>query len=391
MAATVLLPAYNEAEALPVVLSALTRVLAPNTEVLIVDDGSTDGTAAVAREFSCRVIEHQQNLGKGAAMRTGFRAARGDVIVVLDADNTYPAEEVPKLIERAAYHDLVRGVRTEGLANMPSLNRLGNRAFDRTLELLHGLEGSDYLTGLYALRRRALDSMDLVSDGFDIEVEICIKARALDLSTSTIPIQYHERIGEKKLNAWKDGCRILRRALRLAFRYRPGRIFFAPGLLLLGLTGILVLLLGQQQATPTTSPVDVTQVTTGALGFLAVVQLGVFGISAALRDSAGWIRPNRFIEAVTNSRVWALISAFSATTLAAGAGLGILSGTALIAASQWKLASLASIEMFGLAVFLSMVGTQGLLASMYATNVAEGQVQTPLSGDTANVPLQGQS
>src|SRR5947207_5354930 len=94
--ATVILPAYNEAAALPKVLSALLVVLdaalAERYEIIVVDDASTDDTAAIARRYPCRLLAHRRNRGKGAAVRTGLEAARGDFIVIMDADNTYPAD-----------------------------------------------------------------------------------------------------------------------------------------------------------------------------------------------------------------------------------------------------------------------------------------------------------
>ena len=162
-------------------------------------------------------------------MRTGLGAARGRFVVVMDADNTYPADAVPRLIALSDQYDFVRGVRQYSAAHMPLVNRIGNRVFDTMLKLMCGLEGRDHLSGLYGLRREALQAMDLTAEGFDLEVEIGIKAHARRLRATSLPIAYGRRLGEKKLHAWRDGWRILQRSFALALHDHPYRQFVPPG------------------------------------------------------------------------------------------------------------------------------------------------------------------
>jgi hypothetical protein len=96
------------------------------------------------------------------------------------------------------------------------------------LKLMHGLEGRDHLSGLYGLRREALQALDLTAEGFDLEVEIGIKAHARQLRATSLPIVYGRRLGEKKLHVWRDGWRILRRSLALAVHDPPHRQFVPP-------------------------------------------------------------------------------------------------------------------------------------------------------------------
>src|SRR2546423_15326253 len=137
--ATLPLPAYNEAAALPTVLSALLLVLDNRCEIIVVDDASTDDTAAIARGYPCRLLIHRRNQGKGAAVRTGLGAARGRFVVVMDADNTYPADAVPRLVALSDQYDFVRGVRQYSAAHMALVNRIGNKVFDTLLKMLYGL------------------------------------------------------------------------------------------------------------------------------------------------------------------------------------------------------------------------------------------------------------
>ena len=220
VAATIILPAYNEAAALPFVLGGLLSALPPDCEIIVVDDASTDGTGALAQQYPCRLLRHPRNRGKGAAVRTGLREARGAFVVVMDADGTYPASAVPRMVALAREYDVVRCARREGTANIPPLNRLGNHLFDRVLRTVHGLEGADHLSGLYGVRRAALDAMGLTAEGFDLEVEIGVKAHAQGLRAVSVPICYAERRGEKKLRAWRDGWSILYRTMTLALYER---------------------------------------------------------------------------------------------------------------------------------------------------------------------------
>ncbi len=220
--ATVILPAYNEAEALPAVLSSLNSVLDDRYEIIVVDDASTDDSAEIASGYYCKVLRNERNQGKGATVRNGLRAAQGRFVVIMDADNTYPAEAIPKMVRLSARYDFVRGMRVyESTAQMPLLNKIGNKLFDSMLKLLHGLEGNDHLTGLYGLHRETLAQMHLAANGFELEVEICIKAHALKLRSVSFPIRYGERLGEKKLHAFKDGWHILRRSFGMALQYHP--------------------------------------------------------------------------------------------------------------------------------------------------------------------------
>jgi Glycosyl transferase family 2 len=290
---TVLLPAYNEAVALPAVLDALFSALGDDSEVIVVDDGSTDNTAAIAASYGCRVLRHPHNRGKGAAVRTGLAAASGQFVIVMDADNTYPANTIPRMIELGAHYDFVRCIRTSGIVNMPPINRLGNKLFDWMLKVVHGLEGADHLSGLYGLRREALQDLCITADRFDLEVEIGIKARARRLRAAVVPIDYGERLGEKKLHAYRDGWVILHRVLSMSLLYNPGLAFVVPGLLLGVLTALLLVVLSAGPAT-----VSDDHLMLAVLGSTVAFQLVVFGVVAGLYGVEQGAAPRRWLLAL---------------------------------------------------------------------------------------------
>ena len=213
---SVLLPAYNEELGVAAVLAKLSRVLDGTCEIVVIDDGSRDRTALVAEIHGAHVIRHGSNRGKGAALQTGMAFARGTKIITLDADDTYPVEAIPELIDSLDRYDMVVGTRQAGRSNISPLNRFGNEVFRHAISLAAGRRVSDPLTGLYGLQREMLRRMNLTSQGFGIEAEIVIKAGRLRATVFEIPINYRPRIGQSKLNPVRDGLIIGRTIASLA-------------------------------------------------------------------------------------------------------------------------------------------------------------------------------
>ena len=206
--ATVVLPAYNEETGLAALLPPLLELSQDRFEVLVVDDGSTDGTASLAEAFGCRVVRHAANAGKGVAVRTGFQAARGEKVIIMDADDTYPVDAVLDIINRLDECEMVVGVRTLGRKNIPPLNRFGNAVLTSAIRIASGSRWTDPLTGFYGLRRNVLERMDLRSNGFSVEAEIAMKSVRLGLRVVDHPIVYRARAGASKLHPVRDGIRI---------------------------------------------------------------------------------------------------------------------------------------------------------------------------------------
>lgn len=306
---TVLLPAYNEGAALPHVLTELAQALDQSYEVLVVDDGSTDDTAEVAERHPCRLVKHKTNRGKGVAIRTGIAEAQGENVVIMDADATYPVPAIAEMVELLDENDLVRGIREGDEESMPLVNRIGNWFFNKLLSISHGLEGTDHLSGLYAIRRSAALRLATEARGFDIETEIGIKARARGLKVATIPISYLPRVGEKKLSPWSDGLRILGRVVVLLVIYNPWVTFIIPGLLLMAVSvsGAIVLSNG-----PVVTPylgLNIHSFIVAALGVLAAFQLTIFGVAAALYGVEAGKPPPRWLQRIVSTRFRTVVAA----------------------------------------------------------------------------------
>jgi glycosyltransferase involved in cell wall biosynthesis len=209
---SVVIPALNEAANLPQVLP---RIPGWVHEVLLVDGQSVDGTVQVARRLFPNIrVATQQGRGKGAALRTGFAAATGDIIVTLDADGSTDPAEIPAFLGALlAGADFAKGSRFlqgGGTADMPFYRSWGNRLFVMLVRLLFGGQYSDLCYGYNAFWRRVLPRLALDGDGFEIETMMNVRALRARLNISEVPSFEARRLhGMSNLRTLPDGWRVL--------------------------------------------------------------------------------------------------------------------------------------------------------------------------------------
>jgi hypothetical protein len=220
---TAVIPAYNEEEGIDWVLHQIPSWV---SEVVLVDGLSTDRTEALARGMKPDlVIVHQHRPGKGAALRAGFAAARGDIIVMLDADGSTDPREIGRfvgaLLDGAEF---VKGSRTlpgGGSEDFTRIRQAGNRGFVLLVNLLFGTRFTDLCYGYCAFWSRHLPGLALETDGFEIESELILNAVRAGLRIGEVPsFELLRRGGSSNLRAFSDGRRVLRTVLRKRFRRR---------------------------------------------------------------------------------------------------------------------------------------------------------------------------
>ncbi len=212
---SVVIPTLNEAKNLPLVLSYIPLDIVD--EVIIVDGRSTDNTIAVAKELlpSVKIIL-EQTPGKGAALRRGYREARGDIIIVLDADGSNDPREIPRFVQTLLEGaDLAKGSRFAprgGTSDMPRLRKLGNLAFVKIVNLLFSQSFTDLCYGFHAFWRHSLEYLDLgLLDGFEVDTAIYLQAVQKKLRVVDVPsFEGFRFYGQGKLQTFPDGWRVLR-------------------------------------------------------------------------------------------------------------------------------------------------------------------------------------
>ncbi|MCW3015606.1 MAG: glycosyl transferase family 2 [Solirubrobacterales bacterium] len=217
---SLVIPTLNEAQNIGWVLDRIPDLV---DEVILVDGASTDDTLAVSRAIRPDIhVVGQDRPGKGAALRAGFAAARGDVIVIIDADRSMDPREIEPLVALIHEgHDLVKGsrfIKGGGTGDMEALRRAGNGVLNGLVNVLYHAQFTDLCYGYLAVRRDRLDDLALAADGFEIETEIVVRALNAGLRITEVPSYEAPRAyGESNLNTWRDGQRVLRTLLRHRF------------------------------------------------------------------------------------------------------------------------------------------------------------------------------
>ena len=253
-ALSVVIPAYNEEDGIAdivdrvlAVKDSLAQVGVPKLELIVVDDGSHDRTAEIAQSYpDVRLIRHQTNKGYGAALKTGFHNATGDLLAFLDADGTYPPEFFPQLcrvaIEEEA--DLVIGSRMAGQeSEMPLTRRIGNFFFANLISLISNRRISDSASGMRVLHRDALPLLYPLPDGLNFTPVMSTRALHEGLKMVEVPITYSERVGRSKLSIVRDGTRFLNSIIWTAMNYNPVRILGGIGAAAMTLAALIAALL----------------------------------------------------------------------------------------------------------------------------------------------------
>jgi glycosyltransferase involved in cell wall biosynthesis len=240
---SVVIPCLDEAETIAECVTRARSVLEDNGfdgEVIVVDNGSTDGSGELARAAGGYVV-YEPRRGYGSAYLAGLDAARGDYIVMVDADLTYDFREIPRFVhELDDGAHLVVGNRMRNITpgSMPWLSRLGNPLLSGFLNVLYRTNVRDVHCGMRALRRDVLAVLNLRTVGMEFASEMVIRATREHLDVREVPIALHPRVGTSKLSPFRDGWR----HLRVILVYNPTFLFLLPGAIML-VVGSLVTLL----------------------------------------------------------------------------------------------------------------------------------------------------
>jgi len=325
---TILMPCLNEARTIGTCISRAKKLLEDNNvdgEILISDNGSTDGSRELARSLGARVVECGIR-GYGAALQFGIENAEGRFILMGDGDDSYHYDEAMPMIGRLREgYDVCMGTRLKGkiMPNaMPFLNRyLGNPVLTRIGKIFFGIDLSDFHCGLRAFKRSCILNLDLVTTGMEWASEMIIKAELFGLKMTEVPITLYKdgRDRPPHLRPWRDGWR----HLRFMLLHSPQWLFIIPGLLFIffGALGEGILMQGMVRVGRAT--LDVHSLLVMSFMLLLGVQMLFAGIFAKLYTHIAGILPydKKFDRAVR----WLTLEKLLVVSLILGfAGLGAL-------------------------------------------------------------------
>lgn len=378
MGLSICIPVYNEEGA---IAETLDRCLAlgdtlreagiGDFEVIAVDDGSKDASAEIIRSSypGVRLICHAQNAGYGAALKTGFAAARYPLVGFLDADATYPPEHFPALCRQVLDGaDLVIGSRMSGSdTEMPAIRRLGNTFFARLLTLISRTAVSDSASGMRVFRREILDVLSPLPDGLNLTPVMSTRAVHEGITLVEVPIPYRERVGDSKLSVSKDGLLFLHTMVMTALAYNPVRLFGFLGVAGVGLAAAVLaaLVALRLNGVTTLGPAETFAVFAALVCGVGGVNLFALGASFNYLVSLFYRRPIRqglFKTPLLRRPVEQLF--LPSGLVAAGLGLAIAIGSFVLSRQGWPIERL-WLYLTGSAM-LMLVGLQLMMAWLMA-------------------------
>jgi len=302
---SIVIPAYNEEKGIAEIACRVLSVEADlknagvdQLELLIVDDGSKDRTAEVASRIAgVNLICHPQNKGYGAALKTGFSKARGELIGFLDADGTYPPEYFPQLC-RAALNgvDLVIGSRMAGTeSKMPFTRRVGNFFFANLLTVLSRQKVTDSASGMRVFKREILEQIYPLPDGLNLTPVMSTRALHEGITIGEVPIPYSERVGRSKLSVIRDGRIFLQSMIWTVLYYNPVRILGMIGATGVGIASLVFLgiVIARLQGITTLGPWGVFALFLALISSVAGINIFALGVTFNYLVSLFYKKPIR--------------------------------------------------------------------------------------------------
>ena len=242
----VLIPCYNEAKTIEKVVKDYKKVL-PEADVYVYDNNSTDGTDEIAKKAGA-IVKYERKQGKGNVIRTMFREIEADCYLMIDGDDTYPAESAREMCDYVLNEnvDMVIGDRlssTYFTENKRAFHNFGNRIVRWSINTIFRSKINDIMTGYRAFSYEFVKSYPVLSKGFEIETEMTIHAIDKNFTLKEMPVQYRDRPegSVSKLNTYKDGVKVIKTIATLFKEYKPGLFFNIISLLVFIIAAILAI------------------------------------------------------------------------------------------------------------------------------------------------------
>ena len=222
---SIIVPVFNEAENLKKLLGQIHSLGLPDSEIIVVDDGSSDGSAEIAMAAGANVVRHPYNIGNGAAVKSGMRAAKGRFILLMDGDGQHKPEDIPKLLADADRYHMVVGARAKG-SKLRMHRNLANMIYNLLASYVTRFKVQDLTSGFRVIRRRdAMRFIDLLPNTFSYPTTLTLACLRSGLTVQYVPIQTLYRAGQSKISLVTDGIRFLLIITKIATLFAPFRVF----------------------------------------------------------------------------------------------------------------------------------------------------------------------
>jgi glycosyltransferase involved in cell wall biosynthesis len=350
---SVVIPAYNEEKGIEAIARRvlgirddLARVGVCNLEVLIVNDGSKDGTAEIVKNIpGIKLITYPHNQGYGAALKFGFSQACGELIGFLDADGTYPPEYFPQLCQEALNgSELVIGSRMAGAeSKMPVTRRIGNLFFAFLLSLIGRQHVTDSASGMRVFQRQILEQVYPLPNGLNLTPVMSTRAIHEGILIVEVPIPYSERQGRSKLSVVRDGSVFLQSIIWTALAYNPVRILGLVGLggIAVGLLVLAGLVLARLSGDTVLRPIEITALFWGAVSGVAGISIFALGTTFNYLVSLFYKKPIQqglFSHPIFKPSLDRHFGWLGVVSLLTGLGIGIAAAT--LGNSGWDITRL---------------------------------------------------
>ena len=222
---SIIVPVYNEAANLKKLLAQIHSLRLADSEIIVVDDGSNDGSAEIAMAAGANVVRHPYNIGNGAAVKSGMRAAKGRFILLMDGDGQHKPEDIPRLLADADRYHMVVGARAKG-SKLRMHRNLANMIYNLLASYVTRFKVQDLTSGFRVIRRRdAMRFIDLLPNTFSYPTTLTLACLRSGLTVRYVPIQTLYRAGQSKISLVTDGIRFLLIITKIATLFAPFRVF----------------------------------------------------------------------------------------------------------------------------------------------------------------------
>ncbi len=235
---SIIVPAYNEVAGIGVAIDEIYEVMDKAGipfEVIVVDDGSDDGTSEQALEKRAVVLRHEENRGYGASLKHGIRQAKAELVAITDADGTYPSDRLPELIALIDGCDMTVGARTGRHVHISLIRRPAKWLIGRLASYLAGVKIPDLNSGLRVMRKSVVERfLSILPNGFSFTTTITLAMLTNDFEVRFIPIDYHKRTGRSKIRPLRDTLKFAQLIVRTVMYFNPLKVFLPFSLFLFG-------------------------------------------------------------------------------------------------------------------------------------------------------------